>query len=428
MGESIFVCARGLGLGLVLLITVSACTPDDREMSAVVAITSPQGSEPTVVAKTTPQVSEPTGSIEIQPPPPVPVTTPSGEDVASKTEPTSPASKARFGHYFATRYSDTPTDAVTLCEQPGVSGVVWRQTWHEVESSAGVYDFGAFDRVLAAIASSHTPQCHVWLFIEFKSFANSPVKNPCPAYLQARHSALNSNGNGAATCFIWEPAVVRAYVAMMQAAAARFDNDPRVEGVIFEESSLGLNGTYSQDVADGGTYTAEAWRDALVELVTQCGAAFRQSHCMAFMNFIRGGQAYLHDVSAALAALPDHRGCFSGPDVLPDSRSLYDTASSVYQVLVRHEGCRANSVQNDSYGVASCGLDCIFHFAVGGTFGDFDETNPRGSGLCVNSYLFWNHTVATSDTGLDWTDALPVIAAYPFGAAWTAQCSDSGGV
>jgi hypothetical protein len=334
--------------------------------------------------------------------------------------------EAHYGHYFATRALDTPDDVAMLCDQPGVSGVVWRRTWKEVEPSAGNYNFGSFDDVLAAIAGSHNPQCQLWLFIEFKSFSTSAIKNPCPTYLQAR-SALNAHGADASTCFMWEPAVVQAYVAMMKAAAAKYGNNPRVEGFIFQESSLGFTGAYSQDVADGGTYTPEAWRDALIEMIGQCGAAFQHSRCLAFMNFIRGGRKYLYDVSSALAAIPDDRGCMSGPDVLPNNPSLYQDTNSAYQVLVRHRGCRSNSVQNDSFEVPGCGLDCIFHFAVGGTYGWFDASAPYSSGLCVNSYLFWNHRTQVSNTGLDWHDALPVIAAYPYGRGWTDHCDGGGG-
>jgi hypothetical protein len=333
---------------------------------------------------------------------------------------------ARYGHYFVARGIDGPDDVAMLCEQPGVSGVVWRRTWYEVEPAPGTYDFSSYDEILSAIAGSHNPQCQLWIFIEWKSFAGSRIKNPCPAYLQDR-SAPIANGNGAAICFMWEPAVTQAYVAMMKAAAVKYDGNPRVEGVIFQETALSLTGSYSQDVADGGTYTAEAWRDALIEMVGQCGAAFKNSRCLSFLNFIRGGQKYLYDVSAALAALPNDRGCMSGPDVLPNNSSLYQNTASVYQVLVRHGGCRSNSVQNDSYEVPGCGMDCIFRFAVNGRFGSFDAAAPYSSGLCVNSYLFWNHRVPTSNTGLNWDDALPVIAAYPYGSGWTDRCEGGGG-
>ena len=347
--------------------------------------------------------------------------------LASFTVTVQPGRKASYGHYIATRSSDTPADVAMLCGKAGVSGVVWRQTWNEIESAPGVYDFTSFDTVLDSISKSANPRCQLWLFIEFKSFRSSPVKNPCPVYLQASHSAPNEYGNGASTCFIWEPVVTQAYLDMLRAAGARYDANPRVEGVIFQESALGLSGDYSQDVAAGGTYTAEAWRDALISLVRGCSAAFPNSRCMAFLNFLRGNQDYLYDVSRAISAVPDNRACMSGPDILPDEPSLFGYSNRVYEVLARHTGCRANSAQNDSYAVTGCGIECIFQFAVSGTYGDFNQLAPLTSGLCVNSYLFWNHRVTISPTGLSWLDALPVIAAHPYGNDWSGRCAGGGG-
>jgi hypothetical protein len=334
--------------------------------------------------------------------------------------------KAHYGHYFSSRDDDTVDDLAMLCEQAGVRGVVWRRTWHEIEPRPGVYNFGAYDAALRAIANSHNPQCQLWIFVEFKSFNNSSQRNPCPDYLQAKHSALNAGGR-AYTCFLWEPVVTKAYIDMMRAAAARYDGNPRIEGFILQESALSLTGDYSQDVADGGTYTAEAWRDALVKIVGQCGAAFTQSRCLAFLNFIRNGQQYLNDVSRALSAIPENRGCMSGPDLLPDEQTLYGSSNSAYEVLARHKGCRSNSAQNASYNVRDFDLDNIFHFAVRGKLGDFDQSYPRGSGVCVNSYLFWNHRVSLSRTGQNWTSALPVIAAYPYGRMWLDECAGESG-
>jgi hypothetical protein len=432
-------CLRAL-VAVWALTCLAACTPDRSNSGTdtseawypvMHAPSSPPNVPPIHASEPPPPTSsEPPPPTSSEPPPPIvepaddtPATPGDGD---GSEDPVPAARKASYGHYFSLRYSDKASDIAMLCEQPGVSGVVWRQTWQQVEPSPGVYDFRSFDQVLDTIAGSHNPECQLWLFVEFKSFDNSPVRNPCPVYLQANHSGPNAHGNGAATCFMWEPEVVQAYVEMMRAAAKRFDAHPRVEGFVLQESALGFNGAYSQDVADGGTYTAAAWRDALVDLVQACGTAFRQSRCIAFLNFLRGGQRYIKDVAAALAVVPDNRGCVSGPDLLPDSRSLYGGDDSIYQVLVRHSGCRANSIQNDSYAVRDCGLDCIFRFGVGGTFGYFPVDAPRSAGVCVNSYLMWNHRVQRTSTGLDWTDALPVIAAYPYGRSWTEQCVGGG--
>ena len=335
--------------------------------------------------------------------------------------------KANYGHYFATRYEDTPADVAMLCGQAGVKGVVWRRTWGEIETSPGVYDFSSYDQVLRAIAGSHNPQCQLWIFVEFKSFNVSPVRNPCPEYLRAKYSAPNADGGKASTCFMWEPVVHTAYNKMMKAAAARYNANPRVEGFILQESALGFNGEYSQDPAAGGTYTATKWRDALVDMVTQCGAAWSNSRCLAFLNFLKGGQQYLNDVSRALSAIPNNRGCMSGPDLLPDAKALHVGKDAVYQVLTRHKGCRSNSAQNASYRITNFNMDQVFNFAVRGKHGSFDSSSPRTSGVCVNSYLFWNHRIKDSGAGgRTWLDALPVIAAYPHGRAWLDQCEGGG--
>ena len=335
--------------------------------------------------------------------------------------------KSHYGHYFAAHYSDTPATAAMLCEQTGVTGIVWRVSWNQVERAPGVYNFSSYDRVLSAIAASRHPSCQLWLFIEFKSFDNGPIKNPCPVNLQAQHSGLNVFGRGAATCFMWESVVRNAYVAMMRAAAAHFDSNPRVEGFIIQESSLGFSGPYSQDVANGGTYTPIAWRDSLISIIDQCAAAFTNSRCMSFVNFLRGQQSYIHDISAAISAIPNNQVCISGPDLLPNDRALYSSSDAIYPVIARHPGCRSDSAQNASYHVPGCTLDCIFHFAVGGTFGAFPASAPLTGGLCVNSYLFWNDKNSKNASAQDWKNAERVIASHPYGAGWYGQCVGSHG-
>ena len=335
--------------------------------------------------------------------------------------------KSHYGHYFATHYSDTPAKTAMLCEQAGVSGVIWRQSWNQVERTPGAYNFASFDQVLRAIAASRKPSCQLWVFVEFKSFDGSPSKNPCPKYLQAAHSGPNVNGNGAATCFMWEPTVRDAYIALVRAAAHHFDSNPHVEGFVIQESSLGFSGKYSQDVGNGGTYTPLAWRNALITIVDQCAAAFAHSRCMAFVNFLHGQQSYIHDISAAIAAIPNHQVCLSGPDLLPNERSLYQGSDAPYQVMVRHPGCRADSAQNDSFQVPGCTLDCIFHFAVGGTLGAFPVSAPLSAGLCVNSYLFWNDRGTWGRSSQDWHTAQRVMNAHPYGPEWYGQCTGDPG-
>jgi hypothetical protein len=347
--------------------------------------------------------------------------------LASDTSLMNSTSANHFGHYFSTHYSDTPQTAAMLCEKVGVTGVVWRQAWNQVERTPGAYNFSSFDQVLRAIAGSRNPRCQLWVFVEFKSFNNSPIKNPCPVNLRAQHSALNVFGNGAATCFMWEPVVREAYTSMLRAAAAHFRSNPRIEGFIIQESSLGFSGRYSQDRGSGGTYTPIAWRDSLINIISQCAAAFANTRCMAFVNFLRGNQSYVSDISAAISSIPNHRACLSGPDLLPNEPALYLGNNAIYPVIARHPGCRSISAQNASYHVPGCSLDCIFHFAVGGTLGAFPTSVPLRGGLCVNSYILWNDKAKKSPGGQGWQDALRVIAAHPYGRSWFSECAGNDG-
>jgi hypothetical protein len=221
--------------------------------------------------------------------------------------------------------------------------------------------------------------------------------------------------------------VANDYVAMMKAAAAHFDRNPHVEGFIIQESSLGFRGAYSQAVNHGGTYTPKAWRNALIHIISECAAAFSTSRCVSFLNFLQGDQSYLYDISAAISAIPNNRVCISGPDLLPTEPALYRGRDAVYQVIARHPGCRSISAQNDSYQVRGCGLECMFNFGVSGTVGAFPASAPLTGGLCVNSYFFWNDKATKSRTGLDWKNALPVIASHPYGPDWYRQCAGGAG-
>ena len=357
--------------------------------------------------------------------PPASLSSPSAPP--NETQLVNSVSASHYGHYFSTHYSDTPQTAAMLCEKVGITGVVWRQAWSQVEPKPGVYNFGSFDKVLRSIAASRNPRCQLWVFVEFKSFNNSPVKNPCPANLRAQHSAPNVFGKGAATCFMWEPVVRNAYISMMRAAAAHFRANPRIEGFVIQESSLGFNGRYSQDKGSGGTYTPMAWRDSLINIISECTAAFSNSRCMSFVNFLRGNQSYVADISAAISSIPNHRACISGPDLLPNEPALYHGSDAIYPVIARHPGCRSISAQNASYHVPGCTLDCIYHFAVGGTLGAFPVSAPLRGGLCVNSYIFWNDKLKKSAAGQGWQDALRVIAAHPYGRGWFSQCAGNDG-
>lgn len=438
------------------------------------------------------------------------------------------ALKAHYGHYYATGYGDNvTTDIQHLCGKKGVTGINYRITWANLETSDGVFADTVFDNVISTISGMGVPsggapnnQCKLWLFVETKLFqgSNAPVDangdhNPCPLWLTASdgspgraanvdttntvtiaggagsvtnatpikittsaahglstndvvfvdnvagNTAANgrwlvtkvdstsftlqgSNGNGARTgstgkvasgtvvytCKVWDSTVITKFNAVIDHLATKYDGNAVVEGMQFEESALGLNNAYAQDSAfnpGSSAYTGALWTSTMSGNVARCGTKFPNSRCMQFLNQINGNQKGLYDVSAALSALPNNQGCYSGPDILPGSANLYNGLNQTYQVLIRHVGCRANSAQNTTINSA-CGANCnaIFQFAVQGTFGLLSTSSPLppDQGLCINSYIFWN------DSTSEQIIVDPTIQLFPYGNQWYGQCNCGGGV
>jgi hypothetical protein len=237
-------------------------------------------------------------------------------------------------------------------------------------------------------------------------------------------TGLSTKG-GIYTCKLHDSLVLTKYLAMIAAAGAHFDGNANVEGYINEETALGFNNGYEQEASPyGGTYTGAAWTANLQSIATNCALSFPTSRCALFINQLRGNQAGLHDIQATIQGIANNQVCFAGPDILPDSAQLYNGNNQVYQVLISHPGCRANSAQNNSIAECPAGGNCnaIFTFAVQGTFGHLGKSNPLppDDGLCINSYIWWNDSTS-QQAKVD-----PTIQQNPYGAGWYGQCSCGG--
>jgi hypothetical protein len=229
---------------------------------------------------------------------------------------------------------------------------------------------------------------------------------------------------GAFICKLWDPTVLAKYNAMLTHLGAQYDGKQNIIGFQQEESAVSTNGSYDDTPASGGDYVGTTYASSLASIMTQCGTAFPTSNCMDFLNQIQGNASGLGTVAAALAAIPNHRGCYSGPDILPDDANL---VAGTYQYLNAYggsNGCRSNSAQNTTILSACAATNCnaIFLFAVQGTLGTLSKTVPlpAGQGLCINAFIFWNDSVAEQ------AKADVTVQKYPFNSAWNSHCSGGG--
>jgi hypothetical protein len=239
---------------------------------------------------------------------------------------------------------------------------------------------------------------------------------------------------------LWVNEVRDEYRDLLDAMALEFDDRGRAEGVILQETATGLGSN-----APSG-YTPVKYRDALRSIYTRCSFQFDNSWCVPFMNYIPGNLDLMRPLADYLAALPNGNACLAGPDIIPSDGGLFISEDRIYHILVDYDGCRANSMQNESYRMdngpadgndpdhaitpnltrcvdAEPGVPCpmweMFLFGVRGSAGEFNKDKPFDSGLCINSFIFWNHkTWKAAPWELTFDNAANVIANNPYGDGW----------
>ncbi len=300
------------------------------------------------------------------------------------------------GHYVALAMSDDGAAAIRRALRPGVAGVQKRYTWRELEPFEDVYDFTAIAADLQVMEEAGS---QLVVFINDKSFTNERMT---PEYLWA-HFTLPIRSPKPGKGFVskrWDPFVIARMNKLLIEVGKHFDANPRFEGVALQESALGVD----ESILDREGYTATAYRDALIEMLTVARRALPRSQVFWYMNYLSRGQPLLQSVCAAAALEGIALG---GPDVLPDSDKL---RKHVYPLLQsqRHAALLFTSAQNNSYRhkrKLSAGAGRywtpleIFEFAR-------DDLGVQ--------YLFWNDVRQprpADSYGVD--DAYPVIAANP---------------
>lgn len=303
------------------------------------------------------------------------------------------ARKYHPGHYVDLLRYQVLSDAgrfLIPSLKPGVAGVQTRYLWRDLEPRPGEYDFSRIESDLKVLADKHKQLIVVVADKSFKS------ELPVPDYL-AGHALPNRKGGY--TVRRWDRYVVERWVRLVQALGARFDANPNFEGVGTEESSPSLD----DERLKANGYTADAYRDALIEMLQRTAEALPRSRVFWYMNFMPGNQKYIAQVAAAVAPYGVAMG---GPDVLPDNPPIKRLAYPFYD---RFQGrmplfcvVMPNSYRHRHKGKAATKywtMDELYAFAR-------DE-------LHLN-YMLWTYVAEPSPgDAYDITDAFPVMQNHP---------------
>ena len=288
----------------------------------------------------------------------------------------------------------------------GVRRLQLRYRWADLETQQDQYDFSAIERDLAAVARANL---QLVVMIEDKSFQN---ESPLPAYLHERYGVESGRGYMAKR---WDPYVVERMSKLVQAFGRRFDCNPNLEGVAFQETAIGLDPAQRRQHG----YTPEKYRDALLTTLRNATVSLPRSRVFWYMNFLPAKQDYIADIASEVAGTGVVMG---GPDILPDNQALKHRVYPFYEEF-RGRMKLFGSMQNDSYRHPRGGGKVTGKNAP--VQGGMAEAGPQGywsmeelyafarDRLRLN-YIFWTYRPNSQPPGShDWSDAREVIARHP---------------
>lgn len=298
--------------------------------------------------------------------------------------------KFNAGHYVVlTRHDDDASLAASVI--PGVKGFVKRFSWRELEPTPGNYDFSGIAADLATVAGYGL---QFIVLIEDKTFSKQV---PTPDYLAGK---TVPNIPGGYSVVRWDPYVVKRYKALVTALGNRFDSNANFEGIATAELAHGLD--EAQMAATG--YTAEKYRDVIIDELIHAANSLPKSRVFWFMNFLWDGNHYMGDIARRVAP---HGVVMGGPDVLPDNVALqrhpypfYDGAVGNMPLFAQVEpSCYHHPHADTSYPTTYWTPPELFSFAR-------DELHV--------SYMFWvRWRWRLYLDSYNWWDAIPVIESNP---------------
>src|SRR3569833_2223046 len=118
----------------------------------------------------------------------------------------------------------------------------------------------------------------------------------------------------------YNPVVTDAYIALLQAMAARYDSDPNFEGVVmFEETAFGVDVSGSSVTLDtpGADYSNDAMFTQLYRLMAAMrdpAKGFKTSNVLLSANYLFRGADNVTNWQNVLAKVEQYKMVLGGPD------------------------------------------------------------------------------------------------------------------
>jgi Beta-galactosidase len=299
------------------------------------------------------------------------------------------------GHYAVVGTNAGPAMVDQLLSETGrfpwVKGLVLRTSWPELETSKGQYDFSVIDADLQKVAAAGK---RVFIMVGTKSF--SVDDKAVPEYLRsaeygggAYRIAIRRGGYGE-NAAIYNSKVADRLQALYQAIGNRYNRENTVEGVLFNETALGM----------ATRPLTPAQQKAQFDNMARVNVAARSAFANTTMiQYINSPMEYVPQLWKTMQANEVGVG---GPDVFLNDKTLnkllpsYASAAGDVPIGVQVEAHSYSSSSHDG-AYAPPAVSAIYAFAR-----DRMKAN----------YIFW--TPITTEAGNPWSKVLNMWSSGSF--------------
>jgi hypothetical protein len=299
------------------------------------------------------------------------------------------------GHYAVVGTNAGPAMVDQLLSEtknfPWVKGLVLRTSWPELETSKGQYDFSVIDADLQKVAAAGK---RVFIMVGTKSF--SVDDKAVPEYLRsaeygggAYRIAIRRGGYGE-NAAIYNSKVADRLQALYQAIGNRYNLENTVEGVLFNETALGMA---TQPLTPA---QQKAQFDNMARVNVAARSAFANT---TMIQYINSPMEYVPQLWKTMQANEVGVG---GPDVFLNDKTLnkllpsYASAAGDVPIGVQVEAHSYSSSSHDG-GYAPPAVTALYAFAR-----DRMKAN----------YIFW--TPITDEANNPWSKVLNMWSSGSF--------------
>lgn len=203
-----------------------------------------------------------------------------------------------------------------------------RMRWGRINTTGSTYDWSPIDSHLAHL---QTLGKKLILQVQTKSFGSGAYTMLAPLDILAANTVQANNGW---TVALWRPAVMDRYIATMEQIALRYDDDVRLEGITWAESSPSIVVSQYPD------YSRSGFATQLKRLYAAAGTYFTGTTPLANLNSLAG------EIPGLLEEAYQQGIGFAAPDIKDEAGNVSFTGEQAagYPAPVRdYRGLMANS-------------------------------------------------------------------------------------